>query len=155
MIQDVTVTQCTAGRQGDVNPTSICGLIGYPIENLKLENVKIVMPGGGSKQDAEVNPPYPKDYSPRSLGPRPASAFFIRNVKGLTLNNVSVTYEKPDHRPPLAVVNTEGLTLDRVAIADKPADVEMLRLTNVKDLTLHDSLGIQDVQGENVEAGKK
>ena len=155
VIQNVTVTHCVAGRQGGVNPTSISGLPQYPIENLTLENVNIVMPGGGSKQNASADPPYPKDYSPRSLGPRPASAFFIRNVKGLKLKNVSVSFEEPDERPPLAVVNADGLTLDHVEIADKPADVAMMRLTNVKDLTIHESLGINDVQSEDINNGAK
>jgi hypothetical protein len=151
LIQNVTVTDCEAGRQGEVNPTSISGLPQYPIENLTLENIKIVMPGGGSKQEASVDPPYPKDYSPRSLGPRPASAFFIRNVKDLTLKNVQVSFQKPDERPPLVIVNAEGFTLDHVDIKDKPADVEMMKLTDVKGLTVHDSPGIHDLNG-NVQA---
>jgi hypothetical protein len=155
VIQDVTVEGCAAGRQGGVNPTSITGLPDYPIENVKLENVKIVMPGGGASRDADVVPPYPKDYSPRALGPRPASAFFIRNVRGLTLKNVSVSFEKSDGRPPLAIMNADGVTLDHAAIADKPADVEMMRLTDVKNLTIHDSPGMGEVAKENVQKGMK
>lgn len=154
-IQNVTVTECAAGRQGEVNPTSICGLPDYPIENLTLKDVKIVMPGGGSNRDASVDPPYPKDYSPRSLGPRPASAFFIRNVKGLTLKDVEVSYEKPDQRPPLAIVNADGITLDHVTISDKPSDVDWMRLTKVKGLMLRDSLGLADIQGEAIDQGTK
>ena len=82
LIQNVTVTDCEAGRQGEVNPTSISGLPQYPIENLTLENIKIVMPGGGSTQDASVEPPYPKDYSPRSLGPAPGLRVFHPQHEG-------------------------------------------------------------------------
>jgi len=155
VIRDVTVEQCTAGRQGDVHPTSITGLPEYPIENAILENVKIVMPGGGSSRDADIVPPYPKDYSPRSLGPRPASAFFIRNVRGLTLKNVGVSFEKPDSRPPIAIVNADRVTLDHVSIADKPPDVEMMRLTDVKNLTVRDSQGMPEAEGENVNSSTR
>jgi polygalacturonase len=155
VIRDVTAGQCAAGRQGGVNPTSITGLPDYQIENVTLENVKIVMPGGGASQDADVVPPYPKDYSPRSLGPRPASALFMRNVRGLTLKNISVSFEKPDGRPPLAIMSADGVTLDHVSIADKPADAEMMRLTDVKNLSIHDSPGMPEVTKENVAKGKK
>jgi len=145
VVRDVVIDGCAAGRQGSVNPASINGLPDYPIENVTLDNVKIVMPGGGATSDADVVPPYPKDYSPRSLGPRPASAFFVRNVKDLTLKNISVSFEKGDGRPPLAIVNADGVTLEHVSIADKPTDVEMVRLTNVKKLTVSDSPGVAEV----------
>jgi hypothetical protein len=52
-------------------------------------------------------------------------------------------------------MNADGITLDGVSIAEKPAGVDMMRLTDVKNLTVHDSLGMPQVAKENVEKGVK
>ena len=70
-ISNVTVTDCQPGRQGPVFPATISGRPDGEISNILLENVKITYKGGGTAAEADIIPPYPKDYSPRSLGPRP------------------------------------------------------------------------------------
>jgi hypothetical protein len=153
-ISNVTITDCQPGRQGPVHTSAISGWSNSPIENLVLENIKITYPGGGKKEDADIVPPYVKDYSPRSLGTRPASGFYIRHVKGLTLKNVEFTFESPDGRPPLVVHDANGLTLDTFK-TPKSADGEALRLDQVKNLTVANSPGLKARQGETVEQAKE
>jgi hypothetical protein len=147
-IQDVTCTDMAEGRQGTVNPASISALPGYPIENLTIENLKLVYPGGGTKKDAEVVPGYPKDYSPRSLGTRPASAFYIRHAKDITLKNVSVSWDKPDERPAIVADDVDGLTLDKFVTGPLPEGVQLLRLEKVENLSVANTPGVPDTTGQ-------
>lgn len=143
-IMDVTVTDCLPGRQGPVFPATISGRPESSLENITLENVKINYPGGTTNPAAaDIVPPYPKDYSPRSLGPRPASGLYVRHVKGLTLRNVEFTFDHPDVRPPVVAYDVDGLTLDNFKTQRAPG-VAALRLQKVKALAVHDSPGLKD-----------
>jgi hypothetical protein len=118
-----------------------------------LENVKITYRGGGTKDEADIVPPYPKDYSPRSLGPRPAAAFYIRHVTGLTFRHVEFAFETEDQRPPLVAFDVNGLELDHFT-SPKPAGVEMMRLEKVNRLTVPDSPGLADRKADITDPGK-
>lgn len=141
-IMDVTVTDCMPGRQGPVFPATISGRPESSLENITLENVKIDYPGGTTDPAAaEVVPPYPKDYSPRSLGPRPASGLYVRHVNGLTLKNVEFTFDQPDVRPPVVAYEVNGLTLDNFS-TPKTAGVDTLKLDKVTNLVIRNSPGV-------------
>lgn len=143
-IMNVTVTDCQPGRQGPVFPSTISGRPESSLENITLENVKITYKGGGTKEDVDVVPPYPRDYSPRSLGPRPASGFYIRHVKNLTFKNVEFAFEQPDERPPLVAYDVDGFVLDGFKTQQPPAGVQTLKLENVRNLAVHNSPGLAD-----------
>lgn len=154
-VMDVTITDCVPGRQGPVETSAIAGWKDSGFENITLENVKINYPGGGTNAAAaDIVPPYPKDYSPRSLGPRPASGFFIRQVKGLTFKNVEITYDQPDARPPLVISDADGLTFDNFKI-QKSASGETMHLENVRHLSVQNSPGLADQKTENIANAKE
>ena len=91
------------------NPATISGRSDSYIENLVLENIKLEYPGGGTRDQADVVPPYlTTKYTPRDLGIRPASGFYIRHVKGLKMRNVEVTFLAEDQRPPLVAFDVQG-----------------------------------------------
>jgi polygalacturonase len=141
VIRNVTVTEVvqTNGREPP-NAATISGLPEAPHENIVLENVTITYPGGGKAELAEVNPPYPSEYNPRMLGPRPAYGFYVRHVRGLVFRNVKVGFENADPRPAIAVKDVTGLTLDKVTAARAPEGaLPSLRLKEVRDLTIRDS----------------
>jgi hypothetical protein len=79
----------------------ISGIPGYLIEDVQLSNIRIYAKGGGTKEQAALEPPerealYPE---PTMFGELPAYGFFIRHVKGLQLRDVEVSYLSPDLRP--------------------------------------------------------
>ena len=111
-IMNVTVTDCQPGRQGPVFPATISGRPESSLENITLENVKITYKGGGTKEEADAVPAYPKDYSPRSLGTRPAPGYYSRHEKNLTFKNVEFAFEQSDERPPIVAYDVDGFTLD-------------------------------------------
>lgn len=148
-LMNVTITDCTGNIT--TQPSVISGWASSPFENITLENVKIVYKGGESNAMANVIPPNPKDYSPRSFGPRPASGFYIRNGKGLTLKNVEISFENPDSRTSIAINNVDGLTFDELKSAKPAPDAALLKLENVKGITVRNSPGLKDRKAVAVE----
>lgn len=152
-IDNVKVTNVVPGRQGQANPATISGLPESHLQNIILNNVKITYKGGGKKDDVNIVPPYPKDYSPKSMGTRPAAGFYIRHVDNLQFHNVSLMFEAPDERPPLVADDVNGFELDHFS-AQKVADVPTMWLQHIKDLNLHDSPPLKDTKEANVEDAK-
>jgi polygalacturonase len=79
----------------------ISGIPGYLIEDVQLNNIRVYAKGGGTKEQAALDPPerealYPE---PTMFGELPAYGFFIRHVKGLHMRDVEVSYLSPDLRP--------------------------------------------------------
>ncbi|HXF10560.1 MAG TPA: glycosyl hydrolase family 28 protein [Desulfuromonadaceae bacterium] len=150
-MMNVTITDCAPGRQGPVQTATIFGRDDAHFENITLENVKINYPGGETNAAlADIVPKYPKDYSPRSLGPRPAAGFYISHVQGLTLKNVEITFDQPDVRPSMVVSDADGLKFDGVAV-QKSATGETLRLDAVKNFTVTASGSLTNREGAAVE----
>ncbi len=141
VIRNVTVTdmQQTHNREPP-NAATISGVPEAPHENIVLENVTITYPGGGTVEQASLNPPYPNDYNPRMLGPRPAYGFYVRHVRGLVFRNVKVGFENADPRPAFAVSDVSDLVLEKVSAARAPEGaLPSLRLKDVRDVTVKDS----------------
>jgi polygalacturonase len=152
-LQDVTITDCAAGVAG-VQTSVISGWKTSPFENITLENVKIIYQGGESNAMTDLSPPNPRDYSPKSFGARPASAFYIRNGKGLTFKNVEFGFENADARTPLVIDNVDGVTLDGFK-SQKSSDGATMRLEQVKDFTVQNSPGLPDRKSVAVEDDKE
>lgn len=145
-ISKVTVTDCQPGREGKLFPSTISGHPKASLTNIFLEDVRITYKGGGQRELADLVPPYPKEpshYSPRHLGPRPASGFYVRHVRGLTLKNVEFAFEAEDQRPPLVVFDVDDFLLDGFK-TQKPMGVETLRLESIVNFTVRNSPGLAE-----------
>ena len=151
-LQDITITDCAPGRQGPVQASVLSGWTNSPFENITFENVKIIYTGGETNRLDNLVPPNPRDYSPRSFGPRPASAFYIRNGKGLTFKNVEFGFEKADARTPLVISGVDGVMLDGFK-TQKSAGGDSLRLEGVKQITVKNSPGLAERTAEAVANG--
>ena len=136
-LQNVTITE-SPQKGADIQTSVISGWPTSPFENITLENVRISYAGGETDARSDFIPPNPKGYWPKNFGPRPASAFYVRNGKGLTFKNVEVAFESPDARTPLVVDNVDGLVLDHFK-TQTSANGKSLRLTNVKGFSVMDS----------------
>src|SRR5262249_22753000 len=110
--------------------------------------------GGDTNRLEDLVPPYPKDYSPRSLGPRPASAFYIRHAKGLTFRNVEFGFEADDQRAPLVIYDVDGLTFDNVRVPKTPG-IEMMGLEKVRNFTVKTSPPWAARKADNIEKAKE
>jgi polygalacturonase len=97
----------------------ISGIPGHDIEDVKLSDIQINCRGGGTRQQATTQPAerergkYPE---PLRWHVMPDSAMYIRHVKGIELENVTFSFEKPDYRPPFVLEDVEGASFDRVSV---------------------------------------
>lgn len=104
-IRRVTLKNITAT---DILPdyaALIMGQADSPIEDVTLENISLSYRGGITLKDV---PPFvddlPRAYpEPSMFGVTSAWGLWARHVKGLTLENLTLTCEKPDERPQMCL----------------------------------------------------
>lgn len=93
----------------NISPASIIGLPGNNIQNVTIENVEMVYPGGGNPHYAhrgltaaeldgipEMAAAYPEFSQFKEL---PAWGFYLRHADNVTFKNVVFKAEKGDYRP--------------------------------------------------------
>lgn len=93
----------------NISPASIVGLPNYKIENVVLENIEIVYPGGSDSFYAyrglsdveldgipEMEAAYPEFSQFKEL---PAWGFYLRHADNITFKNVTLKANKADYRP--------------------------------------------------------
>ena len=91
----------------NVLPSSIVGIPYSKIEDVVLENVKILYPGGGNAAYANMSeykassvPEQIAHYPEFSMfGELPAWGLYCRHIRGITFNNVSLEIKEQDYRP--------------------------------------------------------
>jgi polygalacturonase len=133
----------------------IAGLPGHDIEDVKLTNIRIYYQGGGTKEQAGLQPPeretnYPE---PSMFGEIPAYGFFIRHAKGIELNNVEVSYLKDDFRPAFVLLDVSNADFFHVK-AQKVAGGSTFDLKNVADFSTYQCPGVPDMRLQRVELKK-
>jgi polygalacturonase len=145
-ISDVVVSNCVS-RQASI----ICGVPGHYIQDLKLSNMFVLHQGGGTKQDAAIQPPEIEDAypEPNRFGPMPAHGFYIRHVKGIEMRDIEVRYMKEDVRPGFILEDVEGADFIHVK-AQHAAGVPALALRNVQNFNTYQSRPIPDTHLDKV-----
>jgi len=116
----------------------ISGVPDHCIEDVSLNHIRIQFQGGGTAEDALLIPPenealYPE---PWMFGTIPASGFFIRHARNIELNDVQVSFMRPDYRPSLWLQDVEGCRLInyRAAVASQ---TEPYKLTDVQGFEMN------------------
>lgn len=83
--------------------------------NCSFLNVSIKSAGGGQIDDVDIAPPHKSgSYPPRYLGTRPAYGMFVRHATGISLSDVSVSWDVTDKRPPFILSDAHEVTFNRV-----------------------------------------
>ena len=133
----------------------ISGIPGHQIEDLRVSNIRVYSKGGGSKEQAALDPPEKEDTypEPTMFGELPAYGFFIRHVKGLLLRDVEMNYLKEDLRPAFWLNDVNGVEFLHVK-AQHASGVPIFDLRNVADFSAHQCWPFADTRLEKVESRK-
>jgi polygalacturonase len=133
----------------------ISGIPGYPIEDVRLSNIRVYSKGGGTKEQAALEPTEKEDTypEPTMFGELPAYGFFIRHVKGLQLRDVELSYLQTDLRPAFVLNDVAGADFLHVK-AQREADVPTFVLKNVSDFSTHQCWPLPDQRLERVDSRK-
>lgn len=119
-------------------PVIIAGLDSSPMEDVRLTNIRISVPIGVSADSLKTFPTrtpenvkgYPENRLTFGLK-LPASAFYIKNVTGLVLDNVAVTFPKSEARPAVYLDKANGVTLKNIVMNGKKLANAKAMLTQV------------------------
>lgn len=133
----------------------ISGIPGHDIEEVRFNNIRIYYKGGGTKEQAALDPPEKEtDYpEPVMFGEMPAYGFFIRHVKGIEMSDVEVSYMKEDLRPAFVLNDVKDADFFRLRAQHAP-DVPTFTLANVENFSLQQSAQLPDTRIERVKQRK-
>ena len=133
----------------------ISGIPGHQIEDLRLSNIRVYSKGGGTREQAALDPPEKEDTypEPTMFGDLPAYGFFIRHVKSLQLRDVETSYLKEDLRPAFWLNDVTGVEFLHVK-AQSAAGVPVFDLKNVSEFSAHQCWPIPDMRIEKIEKKK-
>ncbi len=125
----------------------ISGIPGHDIEDVTLNNIRIYYKGGGTREQAMLEPPEKEnDYpEPAMFGELPAYGFFIRHVRGLEMRDVVVTYLKEDARAPFIISDAKQVDLRNIKATRGPSAPSFI-LKNVEGFSIQQSYPLRDVR---------
>lgn len=121
----------------------ISGIPGFEIRDLKLHHIFIQHRGGGTKEQAAIQPPedeskYPE---PNMFGDMPSQGFFIRHVKNIELSEIEIAAMSDDARPAFVLQSVEGADLFHIKT---PGSSPVMRLQDCRDVQTLWARGVPD-----------
>jgi hypothetical protein len=154
-IRRINISNITVSGAGARIPCLISGIPGHPIEDVRISNVRIAYTGGGTADWAALLPPeaenaYPE---PTMFGTLPASAFYIRHVKGLEMHHIDVTFSRDDVRPAFVLNDVVGADFQHMKV-QRFEGVPYFSLNTVTDFSTQFVRSLEDVRRDNVKDEK-
>ena len=122
-------------------PSSISGIPGHDIENVKLENIEIVYPGRATRGMAYMSVSRLKDVPENEKGypeftmfeELPSWGFYVRHVKGIQMHNVKLRLQEDDFRPAFVFDRVSDVRLSDISLPEnKKSGQVVLRQTSLQ-----------------------
>ena len=136
--RNILISNVIAEGAGRTSGIQLFGLPGQPLENIRLENIRLITPGGGTADDAAKNPPELNQGYPEPK-PVPAYGIYARHVRGLELDNITTTFEQPDLRPAATFADIDGLEIDDFKPQVAPGVSAALIAADVRGIVIRNS----------------
>jgi polygalacturonase len=133
----------------------ISGVPGHDIEDVRVRNVNLIFPGGGTAKLAATRPAEKEKNYPEAtmFGGMPAWGFFIRHVRNIALSDVDVACLKEDARPPFFLTDVQGADFQNVRTPGYSGDAPIFALQSVQDFNARQMRGMPDTYRDWVEEG--
>jgi len=143
-LRNILISNVIADGVGRMSGIQVCGLPELPVQNVRLENIRLISNGGGTTNDAlrmpkELGTGYPE---PSKIGILPAYGVFVRHARNLELANITTSFETNDMRPAMICSDVNGLQIDnfRPQVADGVAPA---KFENVSGLEIRNSPALE------------
>jgi len=108
----------------------IVGIPGYPVEDVKLDNIHIYY----RQLDSSITkiptglPELIKDYpEPERFGVNPSYGFFIRHAKNIEMNNVQISYMGKETRPAVILDDVKGISFNNFKAQETPGQPTIIQ----------------------------
>jgi hypothetical protein len=138
-LRDVTISNIIAYNA--IRTSSITGIPGYDVENVKLSNITIHTKGGGDSKLAEKildDDKTIKAYPSGGMwGDIQASGLFMRHVNGIDINDVDILIDEKDMRPLLIMDDIKNVQINNIQTNNLNIGKSILDFVNVKNLRLY------------------
>lgn len=156
-IKRVSINNLVAYDASSSNATTISGLPGHLVEDVRMSNVYINHEGGGKQEDSEIVPAenekgYPE---PGMFGALPAYGFYFRHVKGVEMNHVKLDYTGTEVRNAFVLEDVQDAYLDHLNIKKGTGTASFFDLRNVGDFFIDDSRNMKPAKIETTVAREK
>ncbi|HZL77954.1 MAG TPA: glycoside hydrolase family 28 protein [Candidatus Limnocylindrales bacterium] len=144
-MRNILISNVIADGVGKMSGIQIMGLPEQPVEGVRLENIRLTSNGGGTTNDAAINPKelgtgYPE---PGRIGTLPAYGIYARHVKGLELANITVNFITNDLRSAASFADVQGLEIDNFKPQVAPGVRAAVFADNVGGITIRNSPALQ------------
>ena len=116
----------------------ITGIPGHYIEDVTFNDIQLIYPGGGSKQDALKEIPENEKMYPEQhfFGILPSYGAYIRHAKGIVFNNVRFKLASQDFRPAIVTDDVENLELVNVSAEVDRETEAVVRMVDTKNVLI-------------------
>ena len=153
----------------------ISGIPGHPVEDVRLHNIRVVSRGGLSLDQVAQQPadlvntfffrdqggPQPREPfetperadgypEPSMFGLLPAYGLYARHVRGLSVDDVDISFLQEDRRPAFVLKDVEQADFFRTQ-AQKAAGIPTFKLMGVRDFSVSQSRPVKDIRLDSVQ----
>ena len=131
--------------------TKICSIIagipGHKIEDVKISNILVEHPGGGTKEDAAVQleekeKAYPE---PTMFGTTPAHGLMVRHAEGIEVSDFKVVSRAADARPCFVLDDVDHADFSNIQ-PDRAPNTDVFVLNDVKDFSVVKCKSVADME---------
>ena len=125
----------------------IAGIPEHKIEDVKISNVIVQHPGGGTRKDAAVHlAEKEKEYpEPTMFGTTPANAFYIRHARNIEISDFKILADGEEQRPSFILQDVEGIDFSNVKFSEKQSSPRFI-LSEVKDFNVFRSRPVPETE---------
>jgi polygalacturonase len=109
--RNILISNVIADGVGESSGIQIMGIPGHPLENIRLDNIRLISTGGGTAEEAAQTPEELGSHYPEPKHV-PAYGIFARHVRDLELANITTSFQKMDLRPAAFFSDIDGLEID-------------------------------------------
>ncbi|MDB5030380.1 MAG: glycoside hydrolase family 28, partial [Mucilaginibacter sp.] len=131
-LRNVTISNITAVSHSKIT-SSITGFSGYDVENVVLSNIKISTMGDGTADEADAPLPEKETLYPenRMFGiVLPSSGIYIRHVKGISLQNITLQTRNMDARPAIIMDDVKNAQISLLSTEQTEITNAAIKLVN-------------------------
>ena len=151
-IKRISINNVVVSDASSSGATTISGIPGHYIEDIRMSNIYVNYSGGGSEADNEKVPTenergYPE---PGMFGALPAYGFYFRHVKGIEMNHVKLNYTKPEGRNAFVLDDVQDAYFDYLNIKKGTGTASFFDLRKVGDLSIQESRNMKAVKIDTI-----
>jgi len=136
-LRNITISNITAVSHSKIT-SSITGFPGYEVENVQLSNISISTMGDANADEADAQLQEKENLYPenRMFGPvLPASGLYIRHVKGISLQNITLQTRNFDARPHIIMDDVSDAQISRLTTEQTEITNAAIKLVNCENVT--------------------